>query len=133
MPATNAITFADLLVTAAELGAEAGKVKDTQVKFLLKAVEGGYHNAVDLSSNKHGTDVDDATKLAEAYVKSQNATAVFDAKAPNQPQAGLHHPHWHQPVLVAQGIGKWRAFSHREHLNDKEAEAEAEPGYSQKA
>jgi hypothetical protein len=80
----NAITFADLLQTAADLGAEAGKGKDTQIKFLLKAVEGGYHNALDLAGNKHGTDVDDATKLAETYVKAQQGAVVFDAKAPNQ-------------------------------------------------
>lgn len=82
--AKNAITFADLLQTATELGAEAGKGKDTQIKFLLKAVEGGYHNALDLAGNKHGTDVDDATKLAEAYVKAQQGAVIFDAKAMNQ-------------------------------------------------
>ena len=84
MAATNTITFADLLQTAAELGADAGKGKDTQIKFLLKAVEGGFHNALDLASNKHGTDVDDATKLSEAYVKAQQGAVIFDAKAPNQ-------------------------------------------------
>lgn len=84
MPVPNAITFQDLMVTAAELGAEAGKGKDTQIKFLLKACEGGYHNALDLSASKHGTDVDDATKLAETYVKAQQGAVVFDAKAPNQ-------------------------------------------------
>lgn len=80
----NAITFADLIATATQLGAEAGKGKDTQVKFLLKAVEGGYHNTIDLSASKHGTDVDDATKLAETYVKAQQGAVVFDAKSPNQ-------------------------------------------------
>lgn len=80
----NTITFADLVQTAQELGAEAGKGKDTQIKFLMKAVEGGYHNALDLSPSKHGTDVDDATKLAETYVKAQQGAVIFDAKAPNQ-------------------------------------------------
>lgn len=83
-PTPNTITFADLLATATQLGEEAGRGKDTQIKFLLKSVEGGYHNALDLNANKHGTDVDDATKLAEAYVKAQQHTTVFDAKAPNQ-------------------------------------------------
>lgn len=82
-PSTNKITFDDLLQTAADLGAEAGKGKDTQIKFLLKAVEGGYHQALDLSKNKHGTEVDDATKLAEAYVKARQGAVVFDAKADN--------------------------------------------------
>lgn len=83
-PAANTITFADLAQTAADLGAEAGKGKDTQVKFLLKAVEGGYHNALDMNPSKHGTDVDDATKLTEIYVKAQTGATIFDAKAPNQ-------------------------------------------------
>lgn len=81
---SNVISFADLLQTAATLGAEAGKGKDTQVKFLLKTVEGAYHNALDLSRNKHGAEVDDATKLAEAYVKAQQGAVVFDAKSANQ-------------------------------------------------
>ena len=82
--ATNAIKFDDLLKIATELGAEAGKGKDTQIKFLLKAVEGGYFAAVDLDANKHGVDVDDATRLSEAYVKAQTGAVVFDSKAPNQ-------------------------------------------------
>jgi hypothetical protein len=82
--ATNTPTFQDILDAATQLGGEAGKGKDTQVKFLLKTIEGGYHNILDLNHNKHGTDVDDATKLAEVYVKAQQGAVVFDAKAPNQ-------------------------------------------------
>lgn len=82
---SNAITIADLENVADQLGAEAGKGKDTQIKFLLKMVEGGYHNALDVTNkNKHGTDIDDATHLAERYVKAQRTAVVFDAKAPNQ-------------------------------------------------
>jgi len=81
---TNKITFSDLMQTAADLGAEAGKGRDTQIKFLLKAVEGSYHGALDLTANKHGHEIDDATKLSEAYVKGQQGAVVFDAKAPNQ-------------------------------------------------
>lgn len=80
----NKISFADIEQVARDLGGEAGKGKDTQIKFLLKMVEGGYHGALDLAPNKHGTDTDDATKLAEVYVKSQGTATVFDAKAPNQ-------------------------------------------------
>jgi hypothetical protein len=80
----NAISFDDLLKVAADLGADAGKGKDTQIKFLLKAVEGGYHNALDLTANKHGALIDDATKLAETYVKARQGAVVFDAKADNQ-------------------------------------------------
>lgn len=81
---TNRITLDQLMARANELGEQAGKGKDTQIKFLLSCMEGGYHNAVDLISNKHGQDIDDATRLAEAYVKAQGTATVFDAKAPNQ-------------------------------------------------
>lgn len=81
---SNVHTLDTLLAKATELGEQAGKGKDTQVKFLLSVMEGGYFNAVDLQSNKHGTDRDDATHLAEAYVKAQGTATVFDAKAGNQ-------------------------------------------------
>src|SRR5258708_39745880 len=80
---TNMLTMQSLMDDAKLLGEQAGKGKDTQIKFLLKAVEGGYHNAVDLAANKHGKDIDDATKLGEIYVTAQQGATVFDAKAPN--------------------------------------------------
>lgn len=81
---SNKLTLDQLMAKATELGEQAGKGRDTQIKFLLSCCEGGYHNAVDLIANKHGQDVDDATRLAEAYVKAQGTATVFDAKAPNQ-------------------------------------------------
>jgi plasmid stabilization system protein ParE len=81
---TNKHTLQQLLTKAQELGEQAGKGKDTQIKFLLSCVEGGYHGAVDLVPNKHGQEVDDATRLAEAYVKAQGTATVFDHKAANQ-------------------------------------------------
>lgn len=81
---SNKIDFAALSARATELGEQKGKGLDTQIKFLLSCCDGGYHNAVDLVPNKHGTDVDDATKLAELYVKAQGTATVFDAKAANQ-------------------------------------------------
>lgn len=84
LPATNKHTLQQLMDKAKELGEQAGKGKDTQIKFLLSCVEGGYHGAVDLVANKHGTDIDDATALAEAYVKAQGSTTIFDHKAGNQ-------------------------------------------------
>ena len=81
---SNKMTFADMMQVAKDLGQDAGKGKDTQIKFLLKMVDGGYHGVLDLAGNKHGTQVDDATKLAEEYVKAQNGAVIFDAKAPNQ-------------------------------------------------
>jgi hypothetical protein len=67
-----------------DLGMQAGQGADTQVKALLRAVEGSYHAALDLSKNKHGDDIDDATVLAEDYFKARNSAVVFDAKSPNQ-------------------------------------------------
>jgi len=84
VPIQNKPTFADMEAVATSLGADAGKGKDTQIKVLLKMVEGGYHGILDLAPNKHGTDVDDATKLGEAYVKASSQAVVFDVKAPNQ-------------------------------------------------
>ena len=83
-PKTNGITFEDVMEAMRELGGQAGKGKDTQIKSLLKVLEAGYHNAMDLKPNKHGKDIDDATLAAEAYVKAQGSAAVFDAKAMNQ-------------------------------------------------
>ncbi len=83
-PKPNIMTFDDLTAVATSLGADAGKGRDTQIKFLLKVTEGAYHNAIDLKPNKHGIDVDDCTKLAETYVKAQGSATVFDAKAMNQ-------------------------------------------------
>ena len=80
----NQPTFDDLLQKATELGDQAGKGADTQVKFLLAAVEGGYHGSVDLAKNKHSIEIDDARKLAEAYYKARTGAVIFDAKADNQ-------------------------------------------------
>lgn len=81
---TNGVSFADLLQMAQQLGHEAGRGKDTQIRFLMSMVEGGYHNALDLTPNKHGTDKDDAAKLTEEYVTAQQKAVSFDAKAANQ-------------------------------------------------
>jgi hypothetical protein len=80
----NKLDMAALMQKAQELGEQAGKGKDTQVKFLLSACEGGYLNAIDLVPNKHGTEIDDATKLAETYVRAQGTATIFDAKSMNQ-------------------------------------------------
>jgi|SRR5579883_3440620 len=81
---TNKRTLQQLMDVATQLGEQAGKGKDTQIKFLLSCVEAGYHGIVDLVPNKHGTEVDDATKLAEAYTKAQGTATTFDHKAGNQ-------------------------------------------------
>lgn len=83
-PPTNVMSFADLLQTARDLGVEAGKGKDTQIRFMLSMVDGAYLNAIDLTPNKHGMDIDDAAKLTQEYVTAQQKSVIFDSKAPNQ-------------------------------------------------
>ena len=83
-PASNVITHDEVMTLATKLGAEAALGKDTQIKSLLKCLDGAYHGVLDLKKNKHGTEVDDATKFAETYYKARNANAIFDAKADNQ-------------------------------------------------
>jgi hypothetical protein len=80
----NAMTFEVVRAAAVELGEMAGKGKDTQIKMLLKVVEGAFHGSVDLQENKHGTEIDDCTKLAEDYVTAQSKAVVFDHRAANQ-------------------------------------------------
>jgi len=83
-PTTNSITHDEVMTMAATLGAQAALGRDTQIKSLLKCLEGAYHGVLDLKKGKHGPDMDDATKYAEAYWKAKNANTVFDAKADNQ-------------------------------------------------
>lgn len=80
----NTLSLADLLVTAEDLGKQAALGVDVQIKMDLKVLDAAFQGVVDLSANKHGTGIDDATKLSEAYWKSRNGAAVFDAKAANQ-------------------------------------------------
>lgn len=80
-------SFADLMETARELGEQAGRGKDTQIKFALKIVDAAFHQRIDIDPNKHGLGVDDAEKLTEAYVKAQNSAVVFDSLAANQRKA----------------------------------------------
>lgn len=82
--ATNKPSLDDYKQKARDLGEQSGKGKDTQVKFLLSVLEGGYYGVVDLVPGRHGVDRDDATVLAEEYVKAQGTATVFDAKAGNQ-------------------------------------------------
>lgn len=85
MPTGNVITFDDIVQNAAELGEQAGKGEDVQIKFMLKVLEGGYHKLLDhTNKNKHGPGKDDAELLSETYFKGRNGSVVFNAKAPNQ-------------------------------------------------
>jgi hypothetical protein len=79
--------FADLMSRAAELGTTAAKGRNTQVQFHLMVTDAAFAGTIDLTTNKHGPDRDDALILSEAYVRAQNTAAIFDPKAPNQRKA----------------------------------------------
>lgn len=81
--APNVITHDEVMALAATLGADAARGKDTQIKSLLKCMEGSYHGALDLKKNKHGNDRDDASLFAESYWKAKNQNSIFDHKADN--------------------------------------------------
>ena len=80
----NTLSLDDMLAIATDLGKVEAQGKDGQSKFLLKVAEAAFVGAIDVQENKHGTGVDDAQKLTEAYVKARNSTSIFDAKAANQ-------------------------------------------------
>lgn len=81
----NKLDMNTLMSRAKELGEQAGKGSDVQIKFLLSACEGGYHGAVDLTKGKNGNaEIDDAVLLSEAYYKARSGSTMFDAKADNQ-------------------------------------------------
>jgi hypothetical protein len=84
VPGSNVPKFQELLTVAQELGAKDAAGKDVQVMWDLKVLEAANSGALDLTKDKHGKDVDDATKLAEAYFKGRNATVIFDHKEPKQ-------------------------------------------------
>lgn len=83
-PLPNSTPFDILLSQAEELGKQAGRGRDTQIRFDQIVFEQGYKGNIDLAANKHGDGVDDAAKLAEAYVRAQQGAIQWDAKAPNQ-------------------------------------------------
>lgn len=83
-PSGNALTLAQMLVIATDLGTQEAQGKDGQVKFDLKVAEAAFVGAIDLTKNKHGDGIDDSTQLAAAYVKGRNSAVIFDHKEPKQ-------------------------------------------------
>lgn len=79
---TNTLTVKDIEEAAVSLGAEHGKGKDTQVRFMLKLVEAAYFNVVDLTKSKHGT-ADDAEHYASMYHRASGQSTTFDTKDNN--------------------------------------------------
>lgn len=80
----NALTLEQMLTLATDLGSQEAQGKDGQVTFDMKVAEAAFMEAVDLTKNKHGKGVDDATLLSGAYVKGRNAAVIFDHTEPKQ-------------------------------------------------
>jgi hypothetical protein len=84
---SNRPSLTDLIDKADELGTLAARGADTQVQFYVTVHEAAFMGSIDSTKDKHGTGIDDATKLTEAYVKARTKASVFDHKAPNQRKA----------------------------------------------
>ncbi len=80
----NAPTQAQLEVIVDELGEQAGKGADVQIKFDLAMIEAAFLGSLSLEKNKHGVDIDDATYYAKRYWVKRNGAVIFDAKADKQ-------------------------------------------------
>jgi len=78
---SNAPSFDSMMALATDLGDQAGKGKDTQIKFALAVIDAAYLGTLSLDKNKHGLDKRDGKLLAEAYVKAQQGSVIFDAKS----------------------------------------------------
>lgn len=79
-PASNQITFNDLMNIAKTSGEDAARGNDSTPKFYLKVVEAAYVGAIDNTKDKHGSKIDDGIKLAEEHAKGRNGVNVFDRK-----------------------------------------------------
>lgn len=78
--ASNSITKQSLEAMVDQLGIEAGKGADTQIKFHIGLVEAAYHQVIDTTADKHGAGIDDAQYYVERYHKAKSGATVFDAK-----------------------------------------------------
>ncbi len=78
---SNKPTFTDVLAKVKDLGEQAGKGVDVQIKHFLVVVENAFLNVIDLDPDKHGKGIDDATKLADEYSKAQSGATIFSTKA----------------------------------------------------
>jgi hypothetical protein len=81
---SNLITLDDMLVLARESGEAEARGQDSLPQFLLKVTEASFVGALDLTANKHGPGIDDATRLTAERVKARTHSNVFDRRALNQ-------------------------------------------------
>ncbi len=79
---SNKPNFVDVLKDIQALGETEAKGKDGWVQCLLKIVDAAFTGAIDLTANKHGNDLDDAQKLANAYTSAAREVGIFDRKPP---------------------------------------------------
>lgn len=82
--ATNDNRFEQLIELSTTLGVAAGQGEDVQIKHLLAVTQSAFEGVIDNTVDKHGTGLDDATKITEAYWKARNKNVVFNPKAGNQ-------------------------------------------------
>ena len=66
--ASNQITMDDMLVIARESGEAEAKGQDSLPQFLLKVTEASFVGAIDVTANKYGPGIDDATKITAERV-----------------------------------------------------------------
>lgn len=80
----NAPTMATLLEEVFELGKNVAKGNDAQIQFDIKLVSAAMSGTLSLDPNKHGENISDADKMAEAYANGRTKNLIFDPKANNQ-------------------------------------------------
>ncbi len=73
----NTPSIQDYLDQVDQLGLEAAKGGDSQIKLDLLMLEGAYHAKFDLRPDKHGTGIDDADMMTRRYFKGVTANSVF--------------------------------------------------------
>lgn len=77
----NKPTLDDVRAAIKDLGEQAGKGVDVQIKHFLKIVESAFLNVINTDPDKHGTGIDDATLLSDDYSKAQSGASIFSTKA----------------------------------------------------
>jgi hypothetical protein len=80
----NDTRFDDLISLSEKLGERAGMGVDVQIQHLLAVTQSAFEAVIDNTKDKHGSGIDDATLIAEAYWKARNKNVIFDPKAGNQ-------------------------------------------------
>lgn len=107
----NAPKFLDLVAEAEKWGEQHAQGEDVQIKFALTLTNAADAGTIDLTPNKHGTGIDDAMKLSEAYARGRNRTVIFNHKETKQRKLGST-----SRLMIR--IGGCPKFSTRAAIND---------------